>query len=54
MNFVTERQGLGDDTVTEYRNKTVLLDVTYVDPHAVGHMRASSDTSEPEARRRGH
>ena len=27
---------------SEYRNKAILLDVTYVDPKAVGHMRAGN------------
>lgn len=45
-------------TPSNYRNKTILLDVTYADPHAVDHMRAGSTdrdglaASKSEARRR--
>ena len=42
MDLVIERGGLRDATAAEYRNKAILLDVTYADPQAVGHMRAGS------------
>ena len=44
----------------EYRNKAILLDVTYADPQAMGHMREGSAdrdglaASKSEARKRSH
>ena len=60
MDLVIERGGLRDATAAEYRNKAILLDVTYVDSQAVGHMRAGSANrdelaaSKSEARKRSH
>ena len=60
MDIVIERGGLRDATAAEYRNKAILLDVTYADPQAVGHMRAGSANrdglaaSKSEARKRSH
>ena len=42
MDIVIERGGLRDATASEYRNKVILLDVTFADPQAAGHMRAGS------------
>ena len=47
-------------TASEYRNKAMLLDVTYADPQAADHMRAGSANrdglaaSKSEARKRTH
>ena len=44
----------------EYRNKAILLDVTYADPQAMGHMRVGSAdrdglaASKSEARKHSH
>ena len=60
MDMVIEREGLRDATASKYRNKTILLDVTYADPQAVGHMRAGSAyrdglaASKSEAHKRNH
>ena len=60
IDMVIEKGGLGDATASEYRNKTILLDITYADPQAVGHMRAGSAdrdglaASKSEARKRRH
>ena len=60
MDVVIERGGLRDATAAEYRNNAILLDVTYADPQAMGHMRAGSadgdglTASKSEARKRGH
>ena len=60
MDMVIERGGLRDATASEYRNKAILLDVTYADPQAVGHMRAGSAdrdglvASKSEARKLNH
>ena len=60
MDIVIEMEGLRDATAAEYRNKAILLDVTYADPQAVGHMRAGSANrdglvaSKSEARKRSH
>ena len=40
--IVIEGGGLRDATAAEYRSKAILLDVTYADPQAVGHMHAGS------------
>ena len=42
MDMVIEREGPRDATASEYRNEAILLDVTYADPQAVGHMLAGS------------
>ena len=42
MDIVIEAGGLRDATASEYRDKSVLLDVTYADPQAGVHMRAGS------------
>ena len=58
MDIVIEKGGVRDATAAEYRNKAILLDVTYVDPQAVGHMRTGSANrdglaaSKSEARKR--
>ena len=58
--MVIERGGLRDAAASEYRNKAILLDVTYADPQAVGHVRAGSAdrdglvASESEARKRSY
>ena len=60
MDIVIKKGGLRDTTTAEYRNKAILLDVTYADPQAVGHMRASSAdrdglaASKSEAHKRRH
>ena len=60
MHIVIERGGSRDATASEYRNKGILLDVTYADPQAAGHMRAGSANqdglaaSKSEARKRTH
>ena len=60
MDMVIEWEGLRDATASEYRNKAMLLDVTYADPQTVGHMHAGSadrdglTVSKSEARKRGH
>ena len=38
MDIVIKRESLRDATSSEYRIKAILLDVTYADPQAVGHM----------------
>ena len=58
--MVIEKGGLRDATASEYRNKTILLDVTYADAQAVGLMRSGSAdreglaASKSEARKRSH
>eukprot|EP00904_Undaria_pinnatifida_P004961 jgi/Undpi1/1595/HiC_scaffold_11.g04985.m1 len=42
MDIVIEAGGLKDATAPEYRDKSILLDVTYADPQAGVHMRAGS------------
>ena len=60
MDIVMEAGGLRDATASEYRNKSILPDVTYADPQAGVHMRAgSADLNGPaisnsEARKRNH
>ena len=60
IDMVIEKGGLRDATASEYRNKTILLDVTYADAQAVGHMRSGSAdreglaASKSEARKRSH
>ena len=60
MGTLTERGGLRDATASEFRNKSVLLDVTCADPQAAGHMRAGSadrdelTASKSETRKRNH
>eukprot|EP00904_Undaria_pinnatifida_P009514 jgi/Undpi1/5693/HiC_scaffold_2.g00967.m1 len=60
MNIVIEAGGLRDSTASEYRDKSILLDVTYADPQAGVHMRAGSAdrngsaASTSEARKRNH
>ena len=55
-----EAGGLRDATASEYRGKSILLDVTYADPQAGAHMREGSAyrngsaSSTFEARRRNH
>ena len=58
MDIVIEAGGLRDATASEYRDKSILLDVTYADPQAGVHMRAGSAdrngsvASTSEARKR--
>ena len=58
MNIVAKAGGLRDATASEYRNKAILLDVTYADPQAGVHMRTGkadrdgSAASTSEARKR--
>ena len=58
MDIVIEAGGLRDATASEYRDQSVLLDVTYADPRAGVHMREDSadrngsTASTPEARKR--
>ena len=40
MNNVVEAGGLQDATTSEYGNKAIFLDVTYMDPRAGVQMRA--------------
>ena len=60
MDIVIETRGLRDATASEYRDKSILLDVTYTDPQAGVHMRAGSAdrngsaASTCEARKRNH
>eukprot|EP00904_Undaria_pinnatifida_P006903 jgi/Undpi1/3342/HiC_scaffold_15.g06715.m1 len=60
MDIVIEAGGLRDATAPEYRDKSILLDVTYADPQAGVHMRAGSAdrngsaASTSEARKRNH
>ena len=60
MDMVIERGGLRDARASGHRNKAILLDVTYADPQAVGHMpagRADRDglaASKSKARKRSH
>ena len=42
MDIVIEAGGLRDAAASEYRNKTIILDITYADPHAMIHMRTGS------------
>ena len=42
MDIVIEAGGLRDATASEYRDKSILLDVTYADPQAGVHMREGS------------
>ena len=50
MDIVIEAGGLRDATASEYRDKSILLDVTYADPQAGVHMRAgSADRNGPAA-----
>ena len=58
MDIVIEAGGLRDATAPEYRDKSILLDVTYADPQAGVHMRVGSAdrnglaASTSEARKR--
>ena len=60
MDIVIEAGGLRDATASEYRDKSILLDVTYADPQARAHMRAGSADRNgsaaftSEARKRNH
>ena len=60
MDMVIERGGLRDATASEYRSKSILVDVTFADPQAVGQMRAGSAdrdglaVSKSEARKCSH
>ena len=60
MDIAIEAGGLRDATASEYRDKSILLDVTYEDPQAGVHMRAGSAdrngsaASTSEARKRNH
>ena len=60
MDIVIEAGGLRDATASEYRDKLILLDITYADPQAGVHMlagsadRNGSAASTPEARKRNH
>ena len=60
MNIVIEAGGLRDATAPEYRDKSILVDVTYANPQAGVHMRAGSAdrngsaASTSEARKRNH
>ena len=42
MDMVIKREGLRDATASEYRNKAILLDVTFADLEAMSHMRTGS------------
>eukprot|EP00904_Undaria_pinnatifida_P000651 jgi/Undpi1/10587/HiC_scaffold_29.g13037.m1 len=42
MDIVIAARGLRDATASEYRDKSILLDVTYADPQVGVHMRAGS------------
>ena len=59
-NIVIEAGGFRNATKSEYRDKSILLDVTYADPQAGVHMRAGSAdrngsaASTSEARKRNH
>ena len=60
MDIVIEAGGLRDATAPEYRDKSILLDVTYADPQAGVHMREGgtdqngSAASTSEARKCNH
>ena len=60
MDIVIEAGALIDATASEYRDKLILLDVTYADPQAGVHMRAGSAdqngsaVSTSKARKRNH
>ena len=60
MDIVIEAGGLRDATAPEYRDKSILLNVTYADPQAGVHMRVGSAdrngsaASTSEARKRNH
>ena len=60
MDIVIEAGGQRDATASEYRDKSMLLDVTYADPQAGVHMRTGSAdrngsaASTSEARKRNH
>ena len=42
MDMVIKREGLRDATESEYRNKAILLGVTFADLEAMSHMRTGS------------
>ena len=60
MDIVIEADGPRDATTPEYRDKSILLDVTYADPQVGVHMRAESADRNgsaaftSEARNRNH
>ena len=60
MDIVMEAGGLRDATASEYRDKSILFDVTYADPQAEVHMRAGIPdrngvaASNSEARKLNH
>eukprot|EP00904_Undaria_pinnatifida_P006554 jgi/Undpi1/3028/HiC_scaffold_14.g06405.m1 len=60
MDIVIEAGGLRDATAPEYRDTSILLDVTYADPQAGVHMREGSADRNgsaaftSEARKRNH
>ena len=60
MDIEIEAGGIRDATASEYRDKSILLDVTYADPQSGVHVRAGSAdrngsaASTSEARKRNH
>ena len=60
MDIIIEAGGLRDAAASEYRNKAILLDVTYANPQAGMHMREGSADRDrsaaptSEARKRRH
>ena len=60
MEIVIEAGGLRDSTASEYRDKSIVIDVTYAGPQAGVHIRAGSvdrsgsAASTSEARKRNH
>ena len=60
LGIVSERGGLQDASASDFRHKSVLIDITYADPQAGVHMRvASADqdgsaASTSEARKLNH
>ena len=60
MDIVIERGGLLDASTSDFRHKSIVIDVTYPDPQAGIHLRAGradqdgSDASTSDARKRHH
>ena len=62
MDIVIEMGGIRDASASDFRHKSILIDITYVDPQAGVHLRARSadhdgsaaSTSEARKRNVGH
>ena len=49
MDIVIERRGLRDASASDFRHKSILIDVTYADPQSGVHLRAGSADQDESA-----